>query len=135
MGPNVRFKRRDVEITDHNHATAAAYAVPFCKSLEVSEFLPELWIDGGVGYVPSGRYIDVVNVDFAGAGKRDGAPQMPGVSGAAEAFSRQDCEGILRQGSHPVVARLAADRDMRVTETAERFTWKKIVPAFDFLQA
>jgi hypothetical protein len=46
-------------------------------------------------------YIEMVNVDLSAAGKRDSAPQVPGVSGAAEAFSRQDFEGYFDKLATP----------------------------------
>ena len=65
MPPDIRFKRRDVEIADYNCRVGKGFR-PARHTFDEIELLSEFRIEGAVGNVATRRDIDVFEADTVG---------------------------------------------------------------------
>ena len=105
--------------------------------VEEGELVGELHVDRRVGHVAAGRHVEIMQRDRilqpGALAERD--RDMPAVAFAAIGFDRRRLERQPRDHHDAVVALLAVQREMLVTEPLELFERKTVVRTLGFLQA
>ena len=132
VGPHVGGQGRDIQIP-HQHSfrlRVASVAKPAGELLEELELVGELVVDRGVGDIPAGGDIEVVQFHPA-----DHRRDVAGVPPLAPVASAGLLQGQLRQDGHPVVALHAPHRLMGIAQPRNRPGGKQFVGHFGFLEA
>ena len=139
VAPNVGLERRHIEVADQDCALVPEQPASgrVGHAPQEVQLVIELLVDRGVGFVPSGRDVEIVNCQPRGrpcrVGERD--RQMPRVIMAAERAALAAGQRDARDRRDTVVALLAVDRDVLVAECPQIAGRKLAVRALRLLKA
>ena len=128
--PHVVLERRDVEVSDQNGVFLGRMPVHFGKE---PELVGKLVVQFRIGDIATGRHVIIVQrereaIQFVAGGKMAGVGPTPERAGA-RLFQR-----VARQRCDTVIALLAVDRDVAITESFKHLERKQVVRAFGLLQ-
>src|SRR5712675_2853999 len=134
MAPDVILERRDVQIADEGNGIAFLAAMPgeagFHLAEEV-ELMGEFGIPRRVGNVAAGWHVEIVQLQSRLEMRRD----MAGIVLAAKGERTGLAKRQSREDGNPVIALLAVDRLMDITERVERIRREELIPDLGFLEA
>src|SRR5690606_28751295 len=117
--PYVGFQRRDVEIADEDGGGVRRLGRHDQVHLpQEIELMPELRVDFRIGFVTSGRNVEIVNDDIA-ARDVHGGRDVPAIFHVAERSLLDQLERKAGDCGYPMVALLPIELDVPVTELAE----------------
>jgi hypothetical protein len=95
----------------------------------------EFRVDLAVGLVTAGRDVEIMDADTPRTGRLDNRRDVPRVADRAVGLPPVIAQRPSRDDGHAVIALLAVDREMLVSELAEGSERKCVVGALGFLQA
>ena len=128
------FERRDIEIAgEHDASVGDALGFdPFGHFVEKIELMREFWIDRRIRFVAAGGHIKIMHFQRRAAGfqlHRD----MPRMTDGAKIPVLDHPKRMFRGDGDAVIALLAVDREMPITQRAKIRRRKLRVAAFGFL--
>jgi hypothetical protein len=132
--PNVVFERCNVEIADEDRRDSVFDRPDIRHFRDKAKLVVEFRVDRRIGFIPSGRDIEIVETEFSASGSEDNA-DVTAVAYAAKIKRNRFFDGTTRKDRNAVIALLAMDGLMLVAEFAECLSRKLVILALDLLKA
>ena len=128
--PDVRFKRRDIEVAD-DHRRLAQSCGPLGHPFDEGEFLREFEIERRIGNIAAGGNIDVLQPDAI----RQTSADVARLAIVLPIMATMVRERNTAEDGDPVVHPLAVEQAMHIAEPLEHRMRERAVLNLGFLQA